>query len=184
MAVVKLVQKPDNDDVREAFKLAETHFGHVPNLVRALGSNPAMCRTITAFIVQSLREGRVSWGFKELVILKTLRAISSFYGYGAHEALAQELGNSPERIGDIANSLWENSPHFNEAERAVFELVKQIAIDANAVPDELWDRLRKHWDHGQLVELDALITTFIMIGRVADTLGVTDPVLFKRKVKN
>lgn len=168
--------------VEETFALAERHFGMVPNLVRVLATNPTMCSSITGFFAQALQDGRLSWGFKELVILKTLRSIGAYYSYGAHERLAIELGNRPERVGDIAHSLWQTSPHFNEGERAVFELVTQIAEDANAVPDELWDRLRAHWDHGQLLELAAVITTFIMIGRLGDTLGVSEPQLFAHSV--
>lgn len=182
MPVTALVTAPEDDDVKQAFKVATDHFGHVPNLVRALGSNPAMCRTITAFFAQSLQEGRVKWAFKELVILKTLRSIGAYYSYGAHEKLAVELGNSDEKVGDIAHSLWRTSPHFTDAERVVLELVDQIDVDANDVSDELWGRLRAHYDAGQLIELTAVITTFIMIGRVGDSLGIAEPVMFSRAV--
>lgn len=183
MPAIATVDAPTSDDLRQTFALAQNHFGQVPNLVKALAANPTMCRSITGFYAQALREGRVSWAFKELVILKTLRSVGAYYSYGAHEGLALELGNSPERIGDLANSLWRTSGHFDEGERAVLELVVQIAKDANAVPDELWDRLHAHWDHGQLLELCAVITTFIMIGRLADTLGVSDPRLFAGPVR-
>jgi len=182
MTAVALVKKSDNSDVQAAFAQAEKHFGHVPNLVRALGSNAAMCRTITAFMVQSLQDGRVPWKFKEIVILKTLASNHSHYSYGAHEALALALGNSPSKVGAVSNSLWKVSSEYSDAEKNVLELVTQIARDANDVSDELWDRLRKDWDAGQLVELDALITTFILIGKMGDTLGVAEPVLFTRKV--
>jgi alkylhydroperoxidase family enzyme len=178
MPATTTLDAPTSDELRDTFALAERHFGRVPNIVKVLATNPTMCSSITAFFAQALREGRVSWAFKELVILKTLRSIGAYYGYGAHERLALELGNDPERIGDLANSLWQTSDHFEEAERAVFELVTQVGEDANAVPDELWDRLRAHWDHGQLLELCAVITTFIMIGRLGDSLGVSDPHLF------
>lgn len=182
MPATETVRNPSDERVRDAFALAADHFGEVPNLVRALGTNPAMCASVTAFLVQSLDDGRVTWAFKELVILKTLRAIGAFYGYGAHERLARDLGNSEDRIGDLANSLWRTSPHFDEGERAVLELVEQIGVDANAVEEELWERLRTHWDEGQLIELTAVITTFVMIGRVGDALGVADPDLFRRAV--
>lgn len=94
-----------------------------------------------------------------------------------------ELGIPEEKLGDIANSLWQTSPHFTEAERLVFELVNQIGIDANDVSEDLWNRLKKYWDHGQLLELCAVITTFLMIGRVGDTLGVSDTVIFSKPVK-
>ena len=166
----------------DLFDRAEAHFGHLPNLVRVLATNPALCRSITDFMMQSLQPGRIDWAFKELIILKTLRDLKSYYSYGAHERLAQELGVSEEKIGDVANSLWRTSPHFTEAERVVFELIEQIGVDANDVSDALWDRLRAHWAHGQLLEITAVITTFIMIGRVGDALGVSDPVLFSKAV--
>jgi alkylhydroperoxidase family enzyme len=182
MPAVALIEAPTEDKVQRAFEIAEAHFGHVPNLVKALGSNPDMCDSITAFFVQAMQDGRVAWAFKELVVLKTLRAIGSYYSYGAHERIAAELGNSPERIGDLNNSLWHTSDHYTDGEKAVFELVDQIAVDANAVSDLLWDKLRTHWNAGQLVELNALITTFVMIGRTGDTLGVAEPFLFAHPV--
>jgi alkylhydroperoxidase family enzyme len=183
MPVTKLVEPTQADaSLQGTLAQAEAHFGHVPNLVKAMANNPEMCRTITEFMIQALGPGRVDWGFKELIILKTLRSIGSYYSYGAHERLAEELGVSTQKIGDIANSLWRLSPHFSEAEQAVFELVEQIGRDANDVSDALWERLRAHWNKGQLLEINAVITTFIMIGRLGDSLGVADPVLFSRPV--
>jgi len=182
MPAVALVEAPADEKTRLAYQLAEEHFGQVPNLVKALGSNPDMCSSITAFFAQALQNGHVDWAFKELVILKTLRAIGSFYSYGAHERIASELGNSPERVGDVANSLWESSSHYTDAEKAVFKLVEQIGIDANDVGDDIWDPLKEHWTAGQLIELNALITTFVMIGRTGDALGVAEPYLFANPV--
>ncbi|MDH3244107.1 MAG: carboxymuconolactone decarboxylase family protein [Saprospiraceae bacterium] len=183
MPATKILTKEQVEgNVKDVFNRAENHFGRIPNLVKVLATNPSMCTSITDFLIQSLGPGRVDWGFKELIILKTLRVMGSFYSYGAHERLAMELGVSEDKIGDLANSIWKSSPHYNEAEKVVFELVEQIGIDANDVSNELWDRLRNHWDNGQLLEINAVITTFIMIGRVADTLGVSDPVLFTKDV--
>ena len=141
-----------------------------------------MCRTITNFLIQSLQDGLVDWKFKELVIIKTLRAMKSHYAFGAHQKIAIDLGATEEQLSDLANSLWKNSSHFSDKEKLVFELIEQIAIDANAVPKELWERLRKFWSDGQLVELNGVISTFIMIGRVGDALGVSDNSLFSKNL--
>ncbi len=184
MPAVELLEKTKADaSLRDVFEAAERHFGHAPNLVKAIANNPPLCRSITNFLIQALGPGRIDWGLKELVILKTLRAVKSHYGSGAHERLARELGVPDEKIGDLANSLWRTSPLFTDRERVVFEFVEQVARDANDVSDELWQRLRSHWDAGQLLEINAVITTFIMIGRVGDALGVADPVLFTKPVK-
>ena len=175
-------QQQASEALKPVYEAAENFFGHVPNLVKALGSNTNMCTSITNFLMESLGEGKVNWAFKELVILKTLRVMKSHYSYGAHEKIAKDLGVSEEKIGDLANSLWKESAHYTEGEKLVFELIDQIGIDANAVEAELWTKLKNHWDNGQLIELNAVITTFIMIGRVGDALGVSDPVLFSKSI--
>ena len=100
MPATALVEKP-TDELSEVFAEAEAHFGHVPNLVKVLANNPTFAKSLTGFMIQALNEGRVTWAFKELVILKNLRTHGSYYSYGAHERLATELGNSTERIGDL-----------------------------------------------------------------------------------
>ncbi len=183
MPATATLDRPQTDaELDDVLDRAEAYFGHLPNLVQALASNPAMCRTVTDFLIQSLGPGRLDWGFKELVILKTLRAAGSHYSYGAHERLAAELDVPDAKIGDVANSLWQTSDHFSDGERAIFALVEQIEEDANDVSDALWDELRTHWDDGQLLEANAVITTFLMIGRVGDALGIAEPTLFERPV--
>lgn len=181
MPVTATIERP-TEELQDIFDQAEAYFGHVPNFVKVLASNPTFCKSLTEFMIQALGEGRVSWAFKELVILKTLRATGAYYSYGAHEKLAADLGNSPERIGDTHNSIWVESDHFTGGEKAVFAYIEQIADDPNDVGDEIWGPLLENWDHGQLLELSAVITTFINIGRMGDTLGVSDPVLFSKPV--
>ncbi len=179
MPAVQLLERDQTDaGVQDVLQSAQWHFGHVPNLVKALANNPTLCRSITGFLIQALGPGRVDLGLKELVILKTLRAAKSYYGYGAHERRAVELGVAVEKVGDLANSLWQTSPRYTDGERVLFELVEQVARDANDVSDALWERLRTYWDDGQLLEINAVITAFIMVGRLGDTLGISDPVLF------
>ena len=180
MPIVTTIETP-TEELKETYRKAEAHFGHVPNFVKALAPNPTFCKSLTEFMIQALGEGRVSWAFKELVILKTLRSVKSYYGYGAHEKLAADLGNTAKRLGDINGPLWRDSDVFTDAEKAVFALIEQIAVDANDAGDAIWEPLLANWDNGQLLELTSVITTFINIGRMGDTLGVSDPVLFTNR---
>ena len=107
MPAVQLLEKERAEPaVADVFEAAERHFGHVPKLVKALANNPALCRSITDFMIVGLRPGRVDWGLKELLILKTLRVMKSYYSYGAHENWRsswefprRRLGTSPTRSG-------------------------------------------------------------------------------------
>ena len=48
----------------------------------------------------------------------------------------------------------------------------QIGEDANRVSKELWDRLHQHWTESQIVEAAFVITTYIMVSKFGDALGV------------
>ncbi len=63
--------------------------------------------------------------------------------------------------------------HFTPAERAE---------DANDVGDDIRDPLHAGWDAGRLLELTAVIATFVNLGRMFDTLRASDPALFTRPV--
>lgn len=48
----------------------------------------------------------------------------------------------------------------------------QIGEDGNDVSKELWDRLHEHWTDAQIVDAAFTITTYIMVSKFGDALGV------------
>ena len=59
---------------------------------------------------------------------------------------------------------------FSEKELVALELADRMAESGHAVNDELWDRLKNHFDDGELVELVSVIGLFNYFNRVNDTL--------------
>lgn len=181
MAVVQLIDPAQADpSLKDTFAAAERKFGALPELYKALANNPELCRAIAAFMMESLGPGAVDWGLRELLILRMLHGTRTDYGIAHHERLARELGVAAEKVGDIGGDAWRTSSRFSPAERTLVEYVDQIAVDALDVGDSLWARLNRDWRPEQIVEVSMLVTTFLMIGKVGDALGVSDPVLFTR----
>lgn len=179
MNILTLLEKENADPrVQPVYDRSVEHFGHVPNLVKAMAHNPVMCTSITNFMIQSLSEGRISWKFKELIIIKTLEEMNSSYSLFEHIELAKQLGESKERIGELSN--WKSSNAYRDKEKAVFKLIEQIAIDPNDVGDDIWKPLKAGWDDGQLLEITSVITTFLAIGRIGDGLRIKEKKLFTR----
>ena len=54
MPAAQAIQTPTDAAVSETFAQAEKHFGQVTNLVRVLGSNPPLCKSITEFFIQAI----------------------------------------------------------------------------------------------------------------------------------
>ena len=62
-------------------------------------------------------------------------------------------GVSDEKIAALPE--FRTSPLYDEAERAALELAEATCAAPVDVPDELFARLRAHYDEAQLVELAA-----------------------------
>jgi alkylhydroperoxidase family enzyme len=64
---------------------------------------------------------------------------------------------------------FESGP-FSDAEKAALAYAKQLTLDAHEVGDALFQRLRTHYDEGEIVELSAMAGLFNYFNRVNDAL--------------
>jgi alkylhydroperoxidase family enzyme len=55
---------------------------------------------------------------------------------------------------------------FTPAEQAVLRFTDAFYADHRAVPDAVWDELKRHWTEPEIVELAWTISTYIMLGRL------------------
>jgi alkylhydroperoxidase family enzyme len=70
-------------------------------------------------------------------------------------------------------AVWENktSPLFTDAERVAIEFAIAAASQPNEVTDQLFDRMKKHWSEGEIVEIASLIAYFGFMNRFNDTMA-------------
>ena len=66
---------------------------------------------------------------------------------------------------------YQQSPLYSPAERVAIEFAIAAASQPNAVTDELFKELLKHWNEGQVVEITALIAHFGFMNRWNDTMA-------------
>ncbi|HXF66803.1 MAG TPA: hypothetical protein VNK67_08930 [Burkholderiales bacterium] len=88
----------------------------------------------------------------------------------AHNAGASlQAGIQDEKL----DKVWEyrTSPLFTEAERAAIEFAIAAAAQPNGVTDELFERMKRHWTEGQIVEIAALVAYFGFMNRFNDTMA-------------
>jgi alkylhydroperoxidase family enzyme len=64
---------------------------------------------------------------------------------------------------------FESGP-FDEKEKAALAYAKQLTIDAHGVDDAMFERLRQHYDEGEIVEISAMAGLFNYFNRVNDAL--------------
>jgi len=66
-----------------------------------------------------------------------------------------DAGVPDEKIAALPD--YRTNPLFDDAERAALELADAVTQLPADVPDELYERLRRHYDEPQLVELAATV---------------------------
>jgi alkylhydroperoxidase family enzyme len=64
---------------------------------------------------------------------------------------------------------FEDGP-FTDAEKAALAYARQLTVDAHGVDDALFERLRRHYDVGEIVEISAMAGLFNYFNRVNDAL--------------
>src|SRR6202162_139912 len=64
-------------------------------------------------------------------------------------------GADADKIREVP--AWRESRRFSETERAALEYAEAMTITGQRVGDELFARLRSHYDEAQIVELTAAV---------------------------
>lgn len=151
---------------------AEERFQALLNIFKVFGHHPEYGTVFTDLIMAILKDGELDWLTKELLILKATQGNDCQYCVVQHERLSEMLGIPDAKIADLDGDKYRTSPHFTEGERALLDFAVQIGEDANRVPKDLWNRLHEHWSEPQIVEAAFVTTTYIMVSKFGDALGV------------
>jgi AhpD family alkylhydroperoxidase len=88
----------------------------------------------------------------ELVKTRASQINGCAYCIDMHTKDARAMGETEQRL--YALNGWRETPFFSEKERAALEWTEAITRIADThAPDEVYDRVRQHFDESQLVAL-------------------------------
>lgn len=170
---ISYIQRDQAHPIAQAFyDKVRAKLDMEPNLFKVMGHTPEIGAAYTDVLMAILKDGELPWATKELLILKAAHRNECRYCVVQHENVIKNLGVSDEKIADIGGARYKNSPHFTEAEKTLLDLTVYIGINANHVPDELWDRLRIHFTEAQIVEAAFTITTYIGLSKFGVAMKV------------
>ncbi len=170
---VTYVEREGADAATQKFyDKAEDRFKALLNILKVCGHHPGQGTVFTDLIMAILKDGELDWLTKELLILKATQRNNSQYCVVQHERLSEMLAMEVAKLADIDGDEYKTSAHFTEGERALLDLTVQIGVDANRLSKDLLDRLHQHWTEPQIVEAAFVITTYIMVSKFGDALGV------------
>lgn len=107
---------------------------------------------------------------QKLIKVRASQLNGCAYCLDMHTHEARAIGETQQRLDCV--SAWREAPFYTEAERAALELTEAITlIAAKGVPEELYQRVRTHFDEQGYVELVLIINQINSWNRLAIATG-------------
>jgi AhpD family alkylhydroperoxidase len=134
-----------------------------------MARRPEILRAFSELITQIWNTGTLPTSLKPLIGI--VASVSAGCRYcQAHEAVNARMRDVPEeKIAAIWN--FERSPLYEEREREALRFARDASLVPNEVTPGHFDRLRRHWDDGQIVEILAVVGLFGFLNRWNDTMA-------------
>jgi AhpD family alkylhydroperoxidase len=106
----------------------------------------------------------------ELIKIRASQINGCAFCLDMHTKDARSIGETEQRIYLL--NAWRESPFYSDAERVVLELTEAVtSISVNGVPDDLYNRVREHFNEKQYVDLIILINTINSWNRLSISMN-------------
>ncbi len=165
-----LAAAPELQEHSERF---DKQFGFIPNSLRTMARSPKLVKGFLGLqkSVMASEGSTISQELKHLVSHIASKASGCMYCQAHTSYVSGRVGIAQERV----EKLWEyqTSDLFTEAERAALDFALAAASVPNAVTEEIFARLRDHWDETQIVEILGVVAFFGFLNRWNDAMATT-----------
>lgn len=156
-----------NDEQREL--LTRGSPPRVLNIFATLVRHPDLYRRWMPFANHVLFKSTLSPREREMAILRVGWLCRSGYEFHQHTRIGKAAG-----LGDAEIERLKSSPDaagWSEAESALLQAVDELHTD-QFIGDETWQRLGKHYDSQQLIDLVFAVGQYTLVSMVLNSLGV------------
>lgn len=82
----------------------------------------------------------------------------------------KSLGATAQDLAELRD--YEHCERFSEGEKAALAFSQRLTLDANGVDDALWQRIRRHFDDGEIIEIACAAGLFNYFNRVTSALRI------------
>ncbi len=172
-----------NPDLEDAFQTYVRALGFVPNSVLIMQRKPKLIKALAQMASAVWdKESEVDLGFKRLVAYMASRTHGCNYSMAHAAEAAHRNGIADAKLEAVTE--YRMSPLFNEAERVALDFAVAAASQPNAVTDEMFERLKRHWNEAQIVEIAGAVALNGFLNRWNDTMAPAleaEPIEFGEK---
>lgn len=156
-----------NDEQREL--LTRGNPPRVLNVFATLVRHQDLYRRWMPFANHVLFKSTLSPREREMAILRVGWLCRSGYEFHQHTRIGKAAGISDAEIERLKSGP--DAPGWSEAESALLRAVDELHTD-QFIGDETWQRLDKHYDARQLIDLVFAVGQYTMVSMALNSLGV------------
>ena len=168
----RLPPVPESDLSPEQKELVVKARGPLPslNVVETVVRHPALLRRWRPFFNHCLHKSTLPPREREILILRVGRLCGAEYEWAQHAPLAERAGLSRTEIAGIAEgpsaAVW-----TADLDRALIEAADQLHRSTD-IDDALWQRLARHYDTPQMMDLVFTVGQYRLVLAVLNSLCV------------
>jgi len=173
VAAARIAGVPDGRGgplVRMAARIARRRLGHVPEPMRVTARSPWLYRGYLGFEMGLMRARALDPKLGELAALRVAQLADCPFCVSIGWALLRAQGVAEETIAAVGVQGAEDA--HTELEQLALEYAGAMTATPAGVTDELVDRLRRHLDEVQLVELTGVIAFENYRARFNHAMGI------------
>ena len=160
------------DDIRTTILQVQEKSGFVPNVFLKLARRPAEFRAFFAYHdALMLREGGLTKGEKEMIVVATSAANECLYCVVAHGAILRIYEKNPLIADQLATNY--RKADLSPRQRAILDFAMKVALASNTIDDADFERLAAHGlDDEDIWDVGAIASLFALSNRVANFSGI------------
>jgi AhpD family alkylhydroperoxidase len=165
------IEQKSNAVVRMANWYTRRSYGRDTEIAGVMAHSPPHLRGYGMLEWSHERTHRVDEKLKALAETKAACLIGCQFCLDIGSHLSREAGVTDEQLRNL--HAYQESPAFSPLERLVLEYAEEMSQMPVAISDELFARMREHFDEAQIVELTAGIAIENFRARFNNALGIT-----------
>lgn len=171
MARMKPLDPTDVPELADVFEIKRKTLGFVPNSALTMARWPELARAYGALSAAIADTRKLPLGLANLVFLMASSAAGCQYCVAHSTSKADSDGILGAKLDEIWD--FEDSRHFDDAERAALRLAQAAGVTPAAVTDDHFEDLRVHFDDDAIVEIVGVIAFSGFMNRWNATMGTS-----------
>jgi uncharacterized peroxidase-related enzyme len=160
------------DDIRDQLVAVQQKAGFVPNVFLKLARRPAEFRAFVGYHdALMLKEGGLTKGEREMIVVATSGANECLYCVVAHGAILRIYEKAPLLADQLAIN-WRKAD-LTPRQHAMIGFAMKVALDSREVDDHDFRELHAHgFSDEDAWDIASIAAFFAMSNRLANTVGM------------